>query len=236
MRKVVPQAGAIALRERKGAIEAMVVRARKDPSKWIFPKGHIERGETAKAAAVRELQEEAGVDGSADGVVGVSTFRSGKERVEVRFYLVRYRRKLIEAQAAERNRLLRLLEMANIKLASVMSDVFGVSGRAMLKALIAGSAAPEEMAALARGQLRRKRAELIEALTGGIEEHHRFLLAMQLGRIEAIEADVAALDAQIGEMALLTGFTHQVARVAEPAQQPRALVWKQAHSSAPMKL
>src|SRR4051812_5094996 len=65
--------------------------------------------------------------------------------------LLRYRRKLIEAQAAERNRLLRLLETANIKLASVMSDVFGVSGRAMLRALIAGSAAPEEMAALARG-------------------------------------------------------------------------------------
>src|SRR5215218_10368468 len=63
--------------------------------------------------------------------------------------LLRYRRKLIQAQAAERNRLLRLLETANIKLASVMSDVFGVSGRAMLKALIAGSAAPEEMAALA---------------------------------------------------------------------------------------
>ena len=111
--------------------------------------------------------------------------------------LLRYRRKLIEAQAAERNRLLRLLETANIKLASVMSDVFGVSGRAMLKALIAGSATPEEMAALARGQLRRKRAALIEALTGGVEEHHRFLLAMQLGRIEAIEADITALDARI---------------------------------------
>ena len=116
--------------------------------------------------------------------------------------LLRYRRKLIEAQAAERNRLLRLLETANIKLASVMSDVFGVSGRAMLKALIAGSAAPEEMADLARGQLRRKLAELIVALTGGVEEHHRFLLAMQLGRIEAIEADIAALDARIAERLL----------------------------------
>src|SRR3712207_2755598 len=119
--------------------------------------------------------------------------------------LLRYRRKLIEAQAAERNRLLRLLETANIKLASVMSDVFGVSGRAMLKALIAGSATPEEIAALARGQLRRKRAELIEALTGGVEEHHRFLLAMQLGRIEAIEADITALDARIGERLLPYG-------------------------------
>src|SRR4051812_38441074 len=75
----------------------------------------------------------------------------------------------------------------------------------MLKALIAGSAAPEEMAALARGQLRRKRAELIEALTGGVEEHHRFLLAMQLGRIEAIEADIAALDARVAERLLPHG-------------------------------
>src|SRR4051812_37949148 len=75
----------------------------------------------------------------------------------------------------------------------------------MLKALIAGSAAPEEMAALARGQLRRKRAELIEALDGGVEEHHRFRRAMQLGRIEAIEADVAALDARIGERLLPYG-------------------------------
>src|SRR4051794_17337601 len=119
--------------------------------------------------------------------------------------LLRYRGKLIEGQAAERNRLLRLLETANIKLASVMSEVFGVSGRAMLRALIAGSAAPEEMAALARGQLRRKRVALIEALTGGIEEHHRFLLAMQLGRIEAIEADITALDARIGERLLPYG-------------------------------
>src|SRR3954453_12918658 len=94
------------------------------------------------------------------------------------------------------------VETANIKLASVMSDVFGVAGRDMLRALIAGRSAPEEVAGLAGGQLRRKRAELIEALTGGVEEHHRFLLAMQLGRIEAIEADIAALDARIAERLL----------------------------------
>src|SRR5262252_5265492 len=70
--------------------------------------------------------------------------------------LLRYRRKLVENQAAERNRLLRLLETANIKLASVASDVFGVSGRAMLKAMIEGNASVEEMAGLAKGQLRRK--------------------------------------------------------------------------------
>jgi hypothetical protein len=64
--------------------------------------------------------------------------------------LLRYRRKLVESQAAERNRLLKLLETANIKLASVASDVFGVSGRAMLRALIEGVASAEAMADLAR--------------------------------------------------------------------------------------
>jgi transposase len=113
--------------------------------------------------------------------------------------LLRYRRKLTESQAAERNRLQKLLETANIKLASVASDVFGVSGRAMLRALIAGEASPEAMADLARGQLRRKRDDLILALEGRVEEHHRFLLAMQLRRLEAIEADIATLDQRIGE-------------------------------------
>ena len=113
--------------------------------------------------------------------------------------LLRYRRKLVESQAAERNRLLKLLETANIKLASVASDVFGVSGRAMLRAMIAGEASAEAMADLAKGQLRRKRVDLILALDGRLEEHHRFLLAMQLRRLEAIEADIAALDRRIGE-------------------------------------
>jgi len=113
--------------------------------------------------------------------------------------LLRYRRKLTESQAAERNRLLKLLETANIKLASMMSDVFGVSGRAMLRALIEGRASVEAMADLARGQLRRKRSDLILALEGRMEEHHRFLLATQLRRLEAIEQDIAALDLRINE-------------------------------------
>ena len=113
--------------------------------------------------------------------------------------LLRYRRKLVDSQAAERNRLLKLLETANVKLASVVSDVFGVSGRAMLRALIAGTASPEAMADLAKGQLRRKRADLVLALEGRVEEHHRFLLGMQLGRLEAAEMDIAALDRRIDE-------------------------------------
>ena len=91
--------------------------------------------------------------------------------------LLRYRRKLVESQSAERNRLLKLLETANIKLASVASDVFGVSGRAMLKALSEGNVSAEEMAGLAKGQLRPKHDDLVLALEGRVEEHHRFLLA-----------------------------------------------------------
>src|SRR5437867_5962948 len=74
--------------------------------------------------------------------------------------LLRYRRKLMESRTAERNRLLKLLETANIKLASVASSVFGVSGRLMLQALIDGVATPAAMAALARGRLRKKATAL----------------------------------------------------------------------------
>ena len=90
--------------------------------------------------------------------------------------LTRYRRKLVESRSAERNRLLKLLETANIKLASVATDVFGVSGRLMLQALVQATATPQEMAELAKGLLRKKIPELELALEGKFEEHHRFLL------------------------------------------------------------
>jgi len=113
--------------------------------------------------------------------------------------LMRYRRKLTESQAAERNRLLKLLETTNIKLASVASDVFGVSGRLMLEALAQGKATPQEMAELAKGLLRKKIPELEPALEGRLEEHHRFLLELQLRRLEAAEEDLAALQQCIQE-------------------------------------
>jgi transposase len=113
--------------------------------------------------------------------------------------LTRYRRKLVEAQASERNRLQRLLETCNVKLASVASDVFGKSGREMVRALINGGASPEEMAQLAKGALRKKLNELVLALRGNVEAHHRFMLQMQLGRVEDIEANIALVDAKIDE-------------------------------------
>ena len=111
--------------------------------------------------------------------------------------LLRHRRALVETRTAARNRVLKLLEGANVKLSGVASDVFGVSGWAMLEALAAGTSAPAEMAGLARGRMRRKAAELEAALEGRVREHQRFLLGMQLRGLEAIERDLEALDARI---------------------------------------
>jgi len=113
--------------------------------------------------------------------------------------LLRYRRKLVESQSAERNRLLKLLETANIKLSSVASDVFGVSGLLMLRALVEGKATPAEMAQLAKGRLRNKVQDLELALEGKIEEHHRFLLQLQLDRLQAVEQDLDKLEQRIQE-------------------------------------
>jgi transposase len=113
--------------------------------------------------------------------------------------LVRLRRSLAEARTTERNRTLKLLEAANIKLASVATDVFGASGMAMLEALVENKAAPAEMADLARGTLRRKREPLAWALEGRMTEHHRYVLAFHLRRLAAIEEDVRTLDARIEE-------------------------------------
>jgi transposase len=113
--------------------------------------------------------------------------------------LTRYRRKLVESQTAERNRLLKLLETANIKLSSVVCDVFGVSGQLMLKALLKGKASIQEMAQLAKGRLRKRIADLEPALEGKLEPHHRFLLKLQLDRLQAVEEDLTTLERYIQE-------------------------------------
>jgi transposase len=127
--------------------------------------------------------------------------------------LVRYRRKLVESETSERNRLLRLLETCNVKLSSVATDVFGVSGRAMVRALIEGRSSPDEMAILARGRLRKKTERLTLALQGKLEDHHRFLLKLQLDRVERIEDDVALVDARIDDV--LASHQEKVDRLAQ---------------------
>lgn len=113
--------------------------------------------------------------------------------------LVRYRTSLVEARSAERNRLLKLLEEANIKISTFITDVFGVSGMLMLKALLRGDASPAEMAALARGRLRKKMPDLMLALDGRIDDSHRFILQMELDRLETMDESLAKLDARIRE-------------------------------------
>jgi transposase len=123
--------------------------------------------------------------------------------------LTRYRRKLVGTASAERNRTLKLLETANIKLASVAADVFGVSGWSMLRALASGEAAAADMAHLARGRMRRKLEPLALALDGRMTDHHRFLLTVQLNRLEAIDRDIALLDRRITDK--IAPYERQVA-------------------------
>ena len=111
--------------------------------------------------------------------------------------LTRYRIDLIGTRTAEKNRAEKLLEDACIKLSVVASDIFGVSGREMMAALIAGERNPKVLAQLARSVLRRKISELEEAFTGSFDDHHAFLLARMLARIDGIDADIAAVDEQI---------------------------------------
>lgn len=111
--------------------------------------------------------------------------------------LTRYRTTLVRERTAEVNRLQKTLEGANLKLASVVSDVTGVSARAMLAELVAGSEDATALAGLAVGQLRRKRAELEAALTGRMRAHQRFMLAQHLARIDELEAHIAEVGEEI---------------------------------------
>jgi transposase len=119
--------------------------------------------------------------------------------------LTRYRVDLLAERTAEKQRVEKLLEDALIKLSVVVSDTFGVSGRAIMAALIAGERDPAVLADLARGTLRSKTARLTEALTGRFTDHHAFLLARMLRRVDAITSDVATvqarIDAQLGALA-----------------------------------
>ncbi|WP_107076037.1 IS110 family transposase [Micromonospora sp. MH33] len=127
--------------------------------------------------------------------------------------LTRYRVDLVAQAGAERNRVEKLLEDAQIKLSVVVSDLFGVSGRAMMAALIAGRRDPKSLAQLARSSLRRKIPALEEALTGHFSDHHAFLLGKMIARVEAIEADIAEVDARIE--AQLAPFAEAAARLIE---------------------
>jgi transposase len=137
--------------------------------------------------------------------------------------LVRYRTSLVHERTAEVNRLQKTLEGANLKLGDVTSVVVGVSGRAILQAIIGGEEDPAALAELARGRLRPKRAALERALSGRLAEHQRFMLAEQLCHIDALDKMLERVSAEIARrleptsaaMELLDGIPGIGRRIAE---------------------
>lgn len=111
--------------------------------------------------------------------------------------LTRYRKRLIQAHTSEAQRVQKTLEDGGIKLDSVASDVLGVSGRAMLRALLAGERDAEALAELAKGRLRKKLPELRLALRGRFNDHHALLIGLAMDHLEHLEGAIARLDAEV---------------------------------------
>ena len=98
----IAQAGAIAFKVVNDSLLILLVRAKKNPQQWIFPKGHIENGETAEVTAARELEEEAAIRGESLGLVGSLNFQSGDEMVSVSYYLFRFVAEVAQTESRER--------------------------------------------------------------------------------------------------------------------------------------
>src|ERR1700730_1325718 len=111
--------------------------------------------------------------------------------------LLRTRKQLVREQSSHVLRVQKTLEDANIKLDSVLSDLMGKSGRAMIDALIAGETNPAKLAILADRRLKASPEQLREALRGRVTKHHRFLLRLHLNQIDALDAATATVDAQV---------------------------------------
>ena len=113
--------------------------------------------------------------------------------------LVRYRKTLVEDRANEVNRIHKVLEGANIKLGAVATDILGVSGRAMLTALVEGTTDPAALAALAKGRLRTKQPALQQALCGSMGPHQQLVLRSQLQHIDFLDRQIDQLSAEIAQ-------------------------------------
>ncbi len=124
------------------------------------------------------------------------SFVPDREQRELR-ELVRYRKSLIEEKSRELNRIQKVLEGANIKLSSVVSDINGASSRSILEAIINGEENPEILAELSQGKLKNKMDELKRALKGLINHHQRMLLEIQLRHIDYLDEEIAKLDEEI---------------------------------------
>ena len=111
--------------------------------------------------------------------------------------LTRQRTHLVQERASVVNRMQKVLEWANIKLASVVTDVTGVSARAMLQALVSGQTDVSALAEMAKGRLRAKQAELEQALRGTLQPHHAFMIGQHLALIDVFDEQIAAFDERI---------------------------------------
>src|SRR5574340_1029096 len=112
--------------------------------------------------------------------------------------LTRTRKQFVRERAAHVQRIEKLLEDANIKLSSVITDITGKSGRAVLKALIGGQTDPEQLLANI-GRVKASRAELLEALRGRVSAHHRFMLKLHLAHIETLDQTIASIEKEVGQ-------------------------------------
>jgi transposase len=126
------------------------------------------------------------------------SFIQNREQRELK-ELIGYRKSLVEDRAREVNRVQKVLEGAGIKLASVATDITGVSGRSILDALVSGVDEPEYLASLCRGKLKNKREQMERALVGLVGRHQRMMLAMLLEHIDFLDQEIAKLDQEIGE-------------------------------------
>jgi transposase len=129
--------------------------------------------------------------------------------------LTRYRRTLTHERTREKQRAEKLMEDTQIKLSAVVSDMFGMSGRRMLEALIAGERDPRLLAQMAHGRMRSKISILEEALTGHFGDHHGYLLRMMLDRIDALGGQIGQLTTRIEQ--LIAPCADQVAKLDEIA-------------------
>ena len=125
--------------------------------------------------------------------------------------LMRTRKQLVREKVQHVQRIQKTLEDANVKIASVVSDVLGTSGRSILKALIGGETDPEKLLAVTTGRLHAGRATLLEALLGRMRPHHRFLLKLHLDHIEVLEKSIEVVDVEVGST--LEPFRAQAARL-----------------------
>lgn len=137
--------------------------------------------------------------------------------------LTRTRKQLMRERAQHLNRLQKVLEDANVKLGSVIADVVGVSGRAILNALVDGETDPEQLAAKANRRLKASHTELVEALRGKVTAHHRFLLRLHLEQVDALDRTVKSLDERIEEVG--RPFSEPVKRLVTLPGVSRTAAW-----------